>query len=71
MDELKEASEIYSALGELRTNLRKLHEQGRLRMSTDSWNTEWSDAAVAAETALEALDTAVSATTWMETLPER
>lgn len=70
MDELKEASEIYSALGDLRTTLRKLHEQGRLRMSTDTWNTDWPDASIAAETALEALDTAVAATTWMETLPE-
>lgn len=71
MENTRDASSIYNDLGNLRAELRRLHEQGRLRMATDDWNTEWKDAQTAAEAALVALDVAVSATQWMETLPER
>lgn len=36
----RDASNIYNDLADLRTELRNLHEQGRLRMPY-SWNTQW------------------------------
>lgn len=62
-----DASEIYSTLGELRSRLEVLHAEGRLSMSSDSWNKDWPDTELAYQASMESLDRAISATTWMET----
>lgn len=49
--------------------LRKLQEQGRIVMTQDRYNPDWPDSSVALEAAIQALDRALDAMHWMETLP--
>ncbi|GGM01039.1 hypothetical protein [Glutamicibacter protophormiae] len=66
----RHASEIYDDLKALANELEDLAETGRITMSTDSWNKDYPDTNQAVAQALAALQVAINATCWMETLPE-
>lgn len=63
------ASDIRDNVKESLQQLIRLQEQGRVVMTQDSYNTDWPDATAALDAAIEALDHALNAMTWMETLP--
>jgi hypothetical protein len=63
------ASELYDQLRDVREALARLHAADRLRLSTDSLNTRWSDVDDAVRAAQAGLDVAIDALTWMETRP--
>lgn len=65
----RNASEIYDDLKALANELEDLAASGRITMSTDSWNKEHRDTKQAVTQALAALQQAINATCWMETLP--
>ncbi|WP_159613917.1 hypothetical protein [Glutamicibacter sp. JC586] len=65
----RNASEIYEDLKALADELEALAKTGRITMSTDSWNKDYPDTKQAVSYALDALQTAINATCWMETLP--
>lgn len=66
----RNASEIYDDLKALANELEDLAATGRITMSTDSWNKDYLDTKPAVAQALAALQVAINATCWMETLPE-
>lgn len=65
----RNASEIYDDLKALANELEDLAASGRITMSTDSWNQDHRDTKQAVTQALAALQQAINATCWMETLP--
>lgn len=65
----RNASEIYEDLKALADELEALAATGRITMSTDSWNKDYPDTKPAVAQALAALQVAINATCWMETLP--
>ncbi|WP_121866268.1 hypothetical protein [Glutamicibacter nicotianae] len=65
----RNASEIYEDLKALANELEDLAATGRITMSTDSWNKDYPDTKQAVSHALDALQEAINATCWMETLP--
>jgi len=65
----RNASEIYDDLKDLANELEQLAASGRITMSTDAWNKEHRDTKQAVDHALNALQEAINATCWMETLP--
>ena len=65
----RNASEIYADLKALANELEDLAASGRITMSTDSWNQDHRDTKQAVAQALAALQQAINATCWMETLP--
>ncbi|MGO4298332.1 hypothetical protein [Glutamicibacter sp. MCAF14] len=65
----RNASDIYDDLKALANELEDLAETGRITMSTDSWNKEYPETKQAVSQALAALQVAINATCWMETLP--
>lgn len=65
----RNASEIYEDLKALADELEALAKTGRITMSTDSWNKGYPDTKQAVSHALDALQAAINATCWMETLP--
>jgi len=66
----RNASEIYEDLKALADELKALAKTGRITMSTDSWNKDYPDTKPAVAQALAAIQVAINATCWMETLPE-
>lgn len=62
-------SEIYEDLKALADELESLARTGRITMSTDWWNEDYPDTKQAASHTLDALQEAINATCWMETLP--
>lgn len=66
---MRNASEIYDDLKALANELEDLAASGRITMSTDSWNKNHGDTEQAVSQALAALQEAINATCWMETLP--
>lgn len=67
--ELESADDCRQRLQEVAEVLEHLHAARRLRMSTDTSNTAWTDVDAAVRSALASLDVAVQATAWMETVP--
>ncbi len=65
----RNASEIYEDIKALADELEALAKTGRITMSTDSWNKDYPDTKPAVAQALAALQVAINATCWMETLP--
>ncbi|GAA3299344.1 hypothetical protein [Glutamicibacter nicotianae] len=65
----RNASEIFDDLKALANELEALAATGRITMSTDSWNKDYPDTKPAVSYALAALQAAINATCWMETLP--
>lgn len=65
----RNASEIYDDLKALANELEDLAASGRITMSTDSWNKGYPETKQAVSQALAALQVAIDATCWMETLP--
>ncbi|MGP9034375.1 MULTISPECIES: hypothetical protein [Glutamicibacter] len=65
----RNASEIFDDLKALANELEDLAATGRITMSTDSWNKDYPDTKPAVAQALAALQVAINATCWMETLP--
>lgn len=65
----RNASEIYDDLKALANELEDLAASGRITMSTDSWNKDYPETKQAVSQALAALQVAINATCWMETLP--
>lgn len=65
----RNASEIYDNLKALANELEDLAASGRITMSADSWNKDYPEAKQAVSQALAALQVAIEATCWMETLP--
>jgi len=63
------ASDIRDNVKASLRQLVQLQEQGRVVMTQDRYNTDWPDATAALDAAVQALDRAVDAMTWMETLP--
>lgn len=59
-------SEIYKDLQNLRAELEQLRATGKVTMSTDSWNSKHTDVEAAFEKANSGIETALSATAWME-----
>ena len=66
----RNASEIYDDLKALANELEDLAATGRITMSTDSWNKDYPEMKQAVSQALAALQVAINATCWMETLSE-
>lgn len=65
----RNASEIYDDLKALASELEDLAASGRITMSADSWNKDYPETKQAVSQALAALQVAIDATCWMETLP--
>lgn len=65
----RNASDIYDDLKALANELEVLAASGRITMSTDSWNKDYPETKQAVSQALAALQVAINATCWMETLP--
>lgn len=65
----RNASDIYDDLKALANELEDLAASGRITMSTDSWNKDYPETKQAVSQALAALQVAINATCWMETLP--
>lgn len=65
----RNASEIYDDLKALANELEDLAASGRITMSTDSWNKDYPETKQAVSQALSALQVAINAICWMETLP--
>lgn len=65
----RNASDIYDDLKALANELEDLAASGRITMSTDSWNKDYPETKQAVSQALAALQVAIDATCWMETLP--
>ena len=65
----RNASEIYDDLKALANELEDLAATGRITMITDSWNKDYPETKQAVSQALAALQVAINATCWMETLP--
>jgi len=65
----RNASEIFDDLKALANELEDLAKTDRITMSTDSWNKDYPDTKQAVSYALDALQAAINATCWMETLP--
>ena len=61
------ADDLYQDLQAIAEELETLHGQGRLSMSRDSTNTQWTDADSAVVAVRASLDVAVQAMAWMET----
>lgn len=66
---IRNASEIYDDLKALANELEDLAATGRITMSTDTWNKDYPETKQAVSQALAALQVAINATCWMETLP--
>ena len=66
----RNASDIYEDLKNLANELEELAHAGRITMSTDSWNKDYLESKPAVDHALAALQEAINATCWMETLPD-
>lgn len=65
----RKASEIYDDLKALANELEDLAVTGRITMSSDLWNKDYPETKQAVSQALAALQVAINATCWMETLP--
>jgi hypothetical protein len=65
----KTAADLYRELQDITETLERLHAQGRLSMSDDPTNTQWTDTASAVAAVRASLDVAVRAMAWMETSP--
>jgi hypothetical protein len=63
------ADELYRQLQDVSEALEGLHAQGRLSMSNDPSNTQWTDTSSAVAAVRASLDVAVQAMGWMETSP--
>lgn len=63
------AADIRENVKESLKQLILLQEQGRVVMTQDSYNTEFRNSTSALDEAIRALDRALDAMTWMETLP--
>ena len=61
------ADDLYQDLQAIAEELETLHGQGRLSMSRDSTNTQWTDVDSAVVAVRASLDVAVQAMAWMET----
>jgi ElaB/YqjD/DUF883 family membrane-anchored ribosome-binding protein len=66
---MRNASEIYEDLKNLTDELEDLAHTGRITMSKDSGNKDYPEAKAAVSHALAALQEAIDATCWMETVP--
>lgn len=69
MHDIRTAEDIDDQLKFLRRKLEQLNAEGRITMSRDSRNTEHLESSLALIVALKALDQAIVATNWMETIP--
>jgi hypothetical protein len=69
MSEAVRANDIRNNIRDALLELQILHEQGRIVMTQDRYNTDFPDSAVATKEALQGLELAMNATHWMETLP--
>jgi hypothetical protein len=65
-----------SGANDIRLNVREslqqlieLREQGRVVMTRDRYNTDWTDSGQALDAAIGSLEQALDAMLWMETLP--
>ena len=64
------ANDIRNRIRESLQQLLLLQEQGRIVMTRDRYNTDWPDSVHALNEAIRGLELAMSATHWMETLPQ-
>ena len=69
MHDIRTAEDIDDQLKFLKRKLEQLSTEGRITMSRDSRNTEHLESGPALSLAREALDQAIAATNWMETIP--
>jgi hypothetical protein len=69
MSEAVSANDIRNNIRDSLRELHILHEQGRIVMTQDRFNTDYPDSAHAIDEALRGLELAMNATHWMETLP--
>ena len=63
------ADEIYGQVGELIDALDAIHATGRLSISADATNSEWTDVDAAVRAARAALVAAAQALAWIDTAP--
>ncbi|GGF37952.1 hypothetical protein [Subtercola lobariae] len=61
------AAHIYESIVENLELLQRLHAEGKIVMTPDSFNEEWRDETVAVEVATKALEWARDAVKWMIT----
>ena len=74
MDEAQEsttAADLYKELQDISEALERLHAEGRLSMSSDAVNTQWTDTSAAVVAVRASLVVAVQAMGWMETAPPK
>lgn len=69
MYDIRTAEDIDDQLKFLRRRLEQLTAEGRITMSRDPRNTEHLESRMALSVAMKALDQAIHATNWMETIP--